>query len=78
MKIQCRLKRPHGRSTAILAGSPFDVRHDCTPSVGQATGYERSGKAIDLGFELANLAVSVGEEFTQQEHFTWNILNCHS
>jgi len=78
MKIQCRLKCPHGRSAAILPGSPFDVGHDCTPPVGKATGYDRSGKAIDLGFELANLTVSVGEEFTQQERFTWNISNRHS
>jgi hypothetical protein len=78
MKIQCRLKCPHGRSTAIVAGSPFDVGHDRTSPVGQATGYKRSGKAIDLGFEFANLVVSVGEELTQQERFTGNILNRHS
>jgi len=77
MKIQFGLKCPYGRSAAIVARSPLGMGHDSTPSIGQATSYQRCGEAFDLCFELANLAVGVAEEFTQQERFTRNVLECH-
>jgi len=77
MKIQFGLKCPYGRSAAIVARSPFDVGHDRAPSIGEATSYQRCGEALDLGFELANLAVGVAEEFTQQERLTGYVLRCH-
>jgi len=77
MKIQFGLKCPYGRPAAIVARSPFDMRHDGTSSIGQATSYQRCGEALDLGFELANLAVGVAEEFTQQERFAGYVLKCH-
>jgi hypothetical protein len=48
MKIQFGLKCPYGRSAAIVARSSFDMRHDRTSSVGQATSYQRCGEALDL------------------------------
>jgi hypothetical protein len=77
MKIQFGLKCPHGRSAAIIARSPFDVGHDRTPSIGEATSYQCCGEALDLGSELANLAVGIAEELTQQKRFAGYVLRCH-
>jgi hypothetical protein len=77
VKIQFGLKCPYGRPAAIVALSPFDVGHDRTPSIGQTTSYQCCCEALDLGFELANLAVGIAQEPTQQERLTGYVLKCH-